>query len=80
MLRRLTKNVVSPKTIIYKKLFPIEGKTYENTRHISGRVKTLLHKMEFPEEIARRATIITYEAEINICSYAERGRSSFGDV
>ena len=30
--------------------------------------------MKLPEEIVRRTAIVTYEAEINICSYAERGR------
>jgi serine/threonine-protein kinase RsbT len=74
VLRWSTKNVVSPKTVIYKKSFPIEGKTYKNAGRISGRVKTLLQRMKLPEEIVRRAAIVTYEAEINICSYAERGR------
>jgi hypothetical protein len=44
----------------------MEGKTYENAGHISGLVKTQLHKMKFLEEITRRVLIITYEAEINI--------------
>jgi serine/threonine-protein kinase RsbT len=66
--------VISHKTLLYKNSFPIEGKAFENAGHISGRVKTLLQKMKFSEEIVRRAAIVTYEAEINICAYAERGR------
>lgn len=74
MLRRSTKNVISHKTALYKHSFSVEGKTFENAGHVSGRVKTLLQRMKLPEEIVRRAAIVTYEAEINICSYAERGR------
>jgi serine/threonine-protein kinase RsbT len=74
VLRRLTKSVISQKTVPYKNSFPIEGKAFKNAGHISGRVKTQLQRMKVPEEIVRRAAIVTYEAEINICSYAERGR------
>ena len=74
MLRRSTKNVISHKNVPYKNSFTVAGKTFENAGHVSGRVKTLLQKMKLPEEIVRRAAIVTYEAEINICSYAERGR------
>ncbi|NMC95525.1 MAG: anti-sigma regulatory factor [Syntrophorhabdus sp.] len=30
--------------------------------------------MRLSNEIVRRASVVTYEAEINICSYAERGK------
>ncbi len=30
--------------------------------------------MHLSNEVVRRASVVTYEAEINICSYAERGR------
>jgi anti-sigma regulatory factor (Ser/Thr protein kinase) len=66
--------VIPHKTVVYKKSFSIEGKTFRNAGRISGRVKTLLQGMALPEEIVRRAAIVTYEAEINIYSYAERGR------
>jgi serine/threonine-protein kinase RsbT len=74
VLRRSAKNVISHKTVLYKHAFPVEGKTFENAGRASGRVKTQLERMKFPEEIVRRAAIVAYEAEINICSYAERGR------
>lgn len=64
----------SPENVIYENSFPVEGKTFNNAGYVSGEVKTLLQKMNFSQEIVRRAAIVTYEAEINICSYADRGR------
>lgn len=58
---------------IYKKSFHVEGKTFKNAGMVSKQVKTILQKMKFPADIVRRASIITYEAEINICSYADHG-------
>jgi len=58
---------------VYKKSFHIEGKTFQNAGYVSKEVKTLLQNMKLPQDIVRRAAIITYEAEINICSYAIRG-------
>jgi serine/threonine-protein kinase RsbT len=57
-----------------RKSFPIEGKTFKNAGYVSRQVKTLLQRMKFSKEIVRRAAIVTYEAEINICSYADHGK------
>jgi len=66
--------VISHETIIHEKSFPVEGKTFENAGRVSRQVKVLLQRMKLSKEIVRRAAIVTYEAEINICCYAERGR------
>jgi len=66
--------VISHETVICEKSFPIKGRTFENAGHISGRVKSMLQRMQFSNDVVRRAAMVTYEAEINICSYAERGR------
>jgi serine/threonine-protein kinase RsbT len=66
--------VTSHETVLYENAFLVEGKTFKNAGRVSSQIKTLLKKMKFPKEIVRRAAIVTYEAEINICSYAERGR------
>lgn len=58
----------------FEKSFPVQGKSFENAGHISSKVKALLQKMRLSNEIVRRASVVTYEAEINICSYAERGK------
>jgi serine/threonine-protein kinase RsbT len=66
--------VISPETAVFEKTFPVEGKTFKNAGRISTHIKALLQKMKIPKELVRRAAIVTYEAEINICSYAERGK------
>jgi anti-sigma regulatory factor (Ser/Thr protein kinase) len=63
-----------PENVIFENSFPIEGRTFENAGYVSRQVKTLLQAMKFSQQIVRRAAIVTYEAEINICSYANRGR------
>lgn len=66
--------MTSHETLLYENTFLVAGKTFKNAGHVSSQVKTLLQKMRFSKEVVRRAAIVTYEAEINICSYAERGR------
>ncbi len=63
-----------PENVIFENSFPIEGRTFENAGYVSRQVKTVLQTMKFSQQIVRRAAIVTYEAEINICSYANRGR------
>jgi serine/threonine-protein kinase RsbT len=60
-------------TQIYENSFFVEGGTFKDAGRISTRVKALLREMGLPGNIIRRAAVITYEAEINICSYADRG-------
>ena len=65
--------MISHETVIYENSFLIEGNSFENAGHISTEVKALLKRLKLPKEIVRRAAIVAYEAEMNICSYAERG-------
>ncbi len=67
------KNVTFHSRSVYKKSFHVEGKTFQNAGYVSRGVKTLLQGLNIPQDIVRRAAIITYEAEMNICSYADRG-------
>ena len=61
-------------TLVYENSFLVEGKTFKNAGHVSSQVKALLKNMELSKEVVRRAAVVTYEAEINICCYAERGK------
>jgi serine/threonine-protein kinase RsbT len=65
--------VISDETLVYENSFLVEGGTFDNAGRISARVKAMLKEMNIPGEIVRRAAIVTYEAEINICSYADHG-------
>lgn len=62
------------KSLVCEASFSVEGGAYENAGQVSTKVKALLTEMNLAEEVIRRAAIVTYEAEMNICAYAERGR------
>jgi len=66
--------MISQKALLYENSFPIKGGSFENAGRTSSRIKTLLEDMKLPREAIKRVAIITYEAEINICSYAKRGK------
>ena len=66
--------MIPHETVAYENSFPVEGKTFKNAGRVSSQVKALLKGMELSQEVVRRAAVVTYEAEINICCYAERGR------
>jgi anti-sigma regulatory factor (Ser/Thr protein kinase) len=46
----------------------------ENTGNVAGQIKALLTDMKLSKEVIRRVATVAYEAETNICSYAERGK------
>ncbi len=62
-----------PDPILFEASFPVEGGAFDDAGHVSTRIKTLLTTMDLHKDVVRRAAIVTYEAEMNICSYAERG-------
>jgi anti-sigma regulatory factor (Ser/Thr protein kinase) len=66
--------VISHETLVCENSFPVEGKTFKNAGHVSSQIKALLKRMDLSKEVVRRAAVVTYEAEINICCYAERGK------
>jgi serine/threonine-protein kinase RsbT len=69
-----TTNVTLHEPVVCEKSFPVEGGTFKNAGYVSRQIKTLLQKMKLSKEVVRRAAIVTYEAEINICSYADHGK------
>ncbi len=66
--------MISPETLVYEDSFPVEGGIFENAGQVSGRIKALLTNMKLSKEVIKRVAIVAYEAETNICSYAEHGR------
>lgn len=57
---------------IIEKTFTVEG-GFDNAGLVSSQVKALLSQRDLPKDIIRRVSIVTLEAEMNICSYAHRG-------
>jgi len=54
-------------------IYRIQGRDFVDAGIISSEVKKSLQGKGIPESIIRRIAVITFEAEINIISYAEQG-------
>lgn len=58
---------------IFQQTFEITGGDFTNAGEVSSKVKKILQKLGIPNKIIRRATIATYEAEMNVVWYARKG-------
>ncbi len=54
----------------------VGGGNFNDAGRVSSRIKGILKKMCLPPDVIRRAAICTYEAEMNIVCYAQRGAIS----
>ena len=64
--------VCETKNNLYHDSFCIEGGNFNNAGIVSTSIKSILKKLGFPNEIVRRSAIVSYEAEINVVSYAKK--------
>jgi len=62
--------------IRFHTMFNIEGSNFTNAGSISSKVKKFLKKSGFSSRIIRRTSIATFEAEMNVICYANRGNLS----
>ncbi|MFW6140305.1 MAG: ATP-binding protein [Acidobacteriota bacterium] len=53
--------------------FEIQGKDFSRAGNISSKIKEILQETGIPTPIIRRVAIATYEAELNVVMYAEKG-------
>lgn len=58
---------------LYSGIFNIEGGNFNDAGIVSTNIKSILKKLELPTDIIRRVAIVSYEAEINVVSYARKG-------
>lgn len=59
---------------VYREAFSIEGGDFSRAGDAASRVKKVLKEIGLDNVYIKRAVIIAYEAEINVVSYAQRGR------
>jgi anti-sigma regulatory factor (Ser/Thr protein kinase) len=59
---------------ILEQEFTVEGGDFIHAGEVSSRIKSFLKEIGVPQEIIRRAAIATYEAEMNVVCYANRGK------
>jgi len=62
-----------PEEARYDGTFVVEGGNFNNAGQVSSRIKNILKDLGCDSNIVRRVAIVTYEAEINIVSYAKNG-------
>jgi serine/threonine-protein kinase RsbT len=53
--------------------FDVEGGNFNAAGTVSMRIKSILKQSGLPDDIVRKSAIVSYEAEINIVSYAKKG-------
>lgn len=59
-----------------KQSFDVEGGNFNAAGTVSMRIKSILKQYGLPDDIVRKSAIVSYEAEINIVSYAKKGTIS----
>jgi len=62
--------------IRFQEVFHIQGGNFTNAGSISSRVKEILKRAGFSDKVIRRTSIATFEAEMNVICYADRGNLS----
>mgnify|MGYP006269720101 CR=1 FL=1 len=58
---------------LFEKSFNISGGDFVNAGEVASKVKKILQDLGIPNRDIRRATIATYEAEMNVVWYARQG-------
>ncbi|HOO46480.1 MAG TPA: ATP-binding protein [Deltaproteobacteria bacterium] len=54
-------------------IYQIQGRDFVDAGIVSSEMKKKLKEKGIPESVIRRVAIVTFEAEVNIISYAEHG-------
>lgn len=60
--------------VVYRETFSIEGGDFSRAGAVASRVKQILKEIGLDSRYIKRAVIIAYEAEINVVSYAKKGK------
>jgi serine/threonine-protein kinase RsbT len=66
--------VLHPEEALYENSFSVEGGNFDNAGSVSSKIKALLNSLQLSKDIVRRVALVTYESEINIVSYANKGQ------
>ena len=54
--------------------FPVTGGNFSSAGEAASKIKNILKKLGIAYEVIRRVSIASYEAEMNITSYADEGK------
>ena len=70
---KITVRKTETENYLYKNSFDIEGGNFSKAGTIATGIKSILKEIGLPNEVVRKSAIVSYEAEINIVSYARKG-------
>lgn len=57
--------------------YTVRGRDFIDAGLVSSQIKKLLKDRGIPEDVVRKVAVVTFEAEVNIISYAEIGTINF---
>ena len=58
---------------LYEGSFAVVGGSFDNAGEVSSNIKSILKQIGLPNSVVRRVSLVAYESEINIVSYARKG-------
>ncbi len=62
---------------LLRRKFVVHGRDFDKAGDTSAEVRTILTDLGLDPEVVLRAALITFEAEMNVVMYAERGTVTF---
>jgi len=70
---KITVHTAETENYLYTNSFDIEGGNFNKAGTIATGIKSILKELGLPNDVVRKSAIVSYEAEINIVSYARKG-------
>jgi anti-sigma regulatory factor (Ser/Thr protein kinase) len=64
-----------PEDVLYDKSFPVKGGDFDKAGEVSTQIKAILKETGIERDIIRRASIASFEAEMNVVIHAESGEA-----
>lgn len=58
---------------LYEGSFAVIGGNFDHAGEVSSGIKAILKRIGLPSDVIRKASLVAYESEINIVSYARKG-------
>ena len=58
---------------LYEGSFAVIGGNFDHAGEVSSGIKAILKRIGLPSDVIRKVSLVAYESEINIVSYARKG-------
>lgn len=58
---------------LYEGSFAVIGGNFDHAGEVSSGIKSILKRIGLPSDVIRKVSLVAYESEINIVSYARKG-------